>query len=93
MWGHDGVARMAGASVSSPPFGLAAVWRSTRERRGGTQPKASKERDIVEAAVQSITDRRVQIQYAAEGLWPSADKVNAPIRREFQLPTDRPFNG
>jgi len=57
------------------------------------QSKATAERDAIEAAVQNIADRRVQIQFAAEAQWPSDAKANAPIRREFQIPTDRPFSG
>jgi hypothetical protein len=44
-------------------------------------------------AVKSITDRRIQIQLAADVQWPASDKANAPTRREFQLPADRPFSG
>jgi chromosome segregation ATPase len=57
------------------------------------QSKASTEREAIESAVASIADRRVQIQFAAEAEWPSDDKANAPIRREFVLPPDRPFRG
>ena len=42
-----------------------------------------RERKALEAAMQSITDRRIQTQNAAEGIWTSEDKTNAPIRREF----------
>ena len=57
------------------------------------QSKASRERDSIEADVKSITDRRAQIQLAAEAQWPASSTSNAPVRREFQLPPDRPFNG
>jgi hypothetical protein len=57
------------------------------------QSKSSTEREAIEAAVGSITDRRVQIQFAAEAEWPASNKANAPIRREFQLPPDRPLRG
>ena len=59
--------------------------------QGTTQSQASTERNTVEDAVKSITNRRVQIQFAADGIWQSDNKANAPIRREFQLPADRPF--
>ena len=72
---------------------LRAAYAAAGDGQGGTQSKASQEREAVEAAVQNITDRRVQIQYAAEGIWQSDNEANAPIRREFQLPPDRPFNG
>ncbi len=57
----------------------------------GTQSQASTERNTVEDAVKSVTDRRIAIQFAADGIWQSDNKANAPIRREFQLPVDRPF--
>jgi hypothetical protein len=66
---------------------------SAGDGQGDTQSKASKERDAIEAAVQSITDRRIQIQFAADGIWQSDNKSNAPIRHEFQLPPNRPFSG
>ena len=47
----------------------------------------------VVAQLKAIGDERRAIQYAAEGLWPATDPANAPIRREFQLPPDRAFNG
>jgi hypothetical protein len=39
----------------------------------------------------SITDRRIEIQLAAEAEWPSSNKANASIRTEFFLPPNRPF--
>jgi hypothetical protein len=57
------------------------------------QSKSSVERDAIQSAVQSVTDRRVQVQYAADAEWPASNKANAPIRREFQLPPDSPFSG
>jgi len=61
--------------------------------QGGTQSDASKERNSIEDAVKSITDRRIHIQFAADVQWPASDKANARIRCEFQLPADRPFSG
>lgn len=61
--------------------------------QGDTQSKASTERNSVEDLVKSITNRRVQIQFAADGIWQASNKANAPIRREFQLPPDRAFSG
>jgi len=68
------------------------AYASANADQGGTQSKASTERNTIEDAVKSITDRRIQIQFAADGIWQSGNKANAPIRREFQLPADRPFS-
>ena len=48
--------------------------------------------DVTAQLAQLTADRR-KIQYAAEAEWPAKNPANAPIRREFQLPADRPFNG
>jgi hypothetical protein len=55
------------------------------------QSKATSERNAIETLVKSITDRRVQIQFAADGEWPADDNGHSPVRKEFQLPTDRPL--
>jgi len=41
--------------------------RSATNDQGGTQSKPSSERNTVEDAVKCITDRRIQIQFAADG--------------------------
>jgi len=41
----------------------------------------------------SITDRRITIQFAADAEWQYTKPENAGIRKEFYLPTDRPFKG
>lgn len=67
--------------------------RISTPRKAVLQSDASKERLSIEDAVKSITDRRIQIQFAADGIWQSDNKANAPIRGEFQLSADRPFSG
>ncbi len=61
--------------------------------QGGQQQEATGGRKTLAAQVQSITDRRIQIQYAAEAEWPHTDQANAGIRRAFFLPVNKPFNG
>jgi hypothetical protein len=41
--------------------------------------------------VKSINVRRRLVQYAVDGEWPYDDAANAPIRREFGIPPNRPF--
>jgi hypothetical protein len=43
--------------------------------------------------IKRINARRIAIQHAADALWPYSESDNAPIRRAFQIPLDRPFNG
>ena len=45
----------------------------------------------VAALVKSIDDRRRIVQFAVDGEWPFDVAANAPIRREFGLPANRPF--
>jgi hypothetical protein len=46
----------------------------------------------VDTQLCAITDKRIAVQYAADAEWPYTDKANTGIRREFFLPSDRPFN-
>ena len=55
------------------------------------QSDKSKGHIAVAALVKSIDTRRRIVQYAVDGEWPFDDAANAPIRREFGLPTNRPF--
>ncbi|MEN9574576.1 MAG: hypothetical protein RL514_2431 [Verrucomicrobiota bacterium] len=43
--------------------------------------------------VKKITSRRCAVQNAIDGLYPYTDDDNAPVRRLFKLPVNRPFNG
>ena len=59
----------------------------------GEQTDAQKERYARNQAVESINQRRQQIHFAAEGLWPHRLPENAPARRDFKLPARRPYVG
>ena len=54
---------------------------------------ASDERDERDDLIASITDRRIEIQFAADAEWPYSDEGNAGVRREFYLPLTQPYNG
>ena len=69
------------------------AYTAANSGQGDVQSKATTERNGIEADVKSITDRRVQIQFAADAQWPANGNGHTAIRREFQLPTDRPFSG
>ena len=43
--------------------------------------------------VREINDRRMEIQFAADGLWPYTDPASASARASFHLPRSRPFSG
>ena len=46
-----------------------------------------------DAMVREINDRRMEIQFAADGLWPYTDPASATARASFHLPRSRPFSG
>jgi hypothetical protein len=59
--------------------------------QAGAQGDASGARTEFEKQVESIKQRRRQIQFAADAEWPSSDPANAATRRQFSLPPDRPL--
>jgi hypothetical protein len=46
-----------------------------------------------DALIKKINARRMAIQHAADALWPYTNKTSRPIRKAFQIPQSRPFNG
>ena len=64
---------------------------------GGDQQSADEgrgtDRDQRDALIKKINSRRMAIQHAADALWPYTAKSTRPIRKAFQLPQSRPFNG
>jgi hypothetical protein len=69
------------------------VYRDARSTQEGEQSDATDERTERDDLIDSITDRRVEIQFAADGEWPYSDEANAGVRREFYLPLSQPYNG
>ena len=57
------------------------------------QSDAGKERAERDAKVEAVKQRRQQIQFAVEFLWPSGVPGNEAVRRLFRLPVDRPYLG
>src|ERR1041384_5355902 len=55
------------------------------------QSKATAERNGIETDLKSITDRRLEVQFAADGEWPADGNGHSPIRKEFQLHPSRPL--
>ena len=60
---------------------------------GSQQSDAPTQRKQRDAAVNSITDRRATIQFAADAEWPFTNDANAGIRGEFFPPLSQPFHG
>jgi hypothetical protein len=57
------------------------------------QSDATTQRKQRDAAVGSITDRRMTIQFAADAEWPFTNPANAGVRGEFFLPLSQPYHG
>jgi hypothetical protein len=59
--------------------------------QAGEQSDATTARKELEAMLADILKKRMAIQYAADAVWPHTTPTNAGIRREFELPADRPM--
>lgn len=59
--------------------------------QASAQGGASDARTNLSDQVNSISQRRRRIQFAADGQWPSSNPANAATRRQFELPPDRPL--
>ena len=70
-----------------------AAYRGAKEDEAGKEEAAERERVERDALIKRINARRMAIQHAADRAYPYTDEANAPARRAFKLPTDRPFNG
>ena len=60
--------------------------------QGATESTAQTQRLKRDALIESIKDFRIEIQYAIDAEYGPGDPANAPARREFDLPVNRPFN-
>lgn len=72
---------------------LRTAYVNSKDPTTGDQSAATGARKQLEDQIHSITDRRIQLQHAADAEWPYTNPANAGIRQEFQLPLSRPFNG
>ncbi len=72
---------------------LRQAWIAADSDQGGNQSTATTSRKTLEDMIQSITDRRVTIQFAADAEWPYSSDLNHGIRKEFSVPLSMPFNG
>ena len=69
------------------------LWPIPHPLRRRQQSDATTRRKQRDAQVQSITDRRLTIQFAADAEWPYTVDANAGIRGECFLPLSQPFHG
>lgn len=68
------------------------AWINARNAQTNEKSDAKTVRSQRDAEVASITDRRIQIQLAADAHWPAGVAANAGIRGEFLLEPNRALN-
>ena len=71
---------------------LRSKWMELQTFQANSQALATGLRAERDALVQSITDQRIEIQFAAEAEWPASEAASAGKRRAFLLQPTRPFS-
>jgi hypothetical protein len=71
---------------------LRSRWLEIQARQANSQALATGLRAQRDALVASITDLRIQIQFAAEAEWPASEPQSGEKRRAFLLQPNRPFS-
>jgi hypothetical protein len=71
---------------------LLTAYRDVNVSQTAAQGAATGARTQLSGQIESINQRRRQLQLAAEAEWPSSNPANAAVRREFQLSANRPFS-
>jgi hypothetical protein len=70
-----------------------ATWERARFERDSSKWSSVGNTELRAHAVKEITDRRMEIQFAAESTWPSGRAGNEAARVQFYLPPSRPYTG
>lgn len=81
------------AFIHLPPTGSSSSSSSSSSSDGLIPPDTVADRAERDLLIAEITDRRMEIQFAADGAYPYTDDLNEEARRAFQLPLSRPFSG
>ena len=90
--GTDGLAGVDAARIADLGSKLAA-WIEADTNQGKKQGDATTLRTSIRLQLESITDRRLTVQFAADALFPYWDDKNYAVRRLFHLTLNRPFDG
>jgi hypothetical protein len=89
--GTDSLPGITAAKVTNL-ITLRAACIAANSTQGGSQSDATSDRAQLGHMIDSITDRRLTIQFAADAEYPCTDdKCHGP-RKEFSLPLSRPFS-
>ena len=68
-----------------------AQWKACTASQSTQQSAAKTQRAERNTMVDSIQQRRIELQFAADAAWPWSNPENAGVRGEFKLPRHRPF--
>ena len=60
--------------------------------QGSSEAQARNERIKRDQQIEAIKDERIQLQHVIDGEFPPGEPANVTVRREFDLPANRPFN-
>lgn len=69
------------------------AYKDTNTAQGGAQTDATGKRLSLDDLIAAINKDRRAILFAVEAAWPCDNRANAPIRTEFGLTPDKPYNG
>lgn len=67
------------------------AYRKVQTEQAGDETEAGSVRKKLDLEVDALKERRKKILYAVDAIWPSRDSANAPIRKEFKIPVNRPL--
>ena len=82
-----------GAAFVAQAAQALSAWTDAQSGQAAAQQTATQKRAEAQVQAKTITDRRIQVQYAIEGLYPHTLSENAAARAAFLLPKTRPFRG
>lgn len=71
--------------------GFRTEWKACTASQSTEQSAATTQRAERNAMVDSIQQRRIELQFAADAAWPWSNPENAGVRGEFKLPRTRPL--
>jgi hypothetical protein len=86
----DALRGLTPAKIAAARAALAA-WKQTDVDEGKAEETQSTLLGQLQAKVDAINTARHDIQLAADTCWPSSDTANAPVRRSFKIPANKPI--
>ena len=66
------------------------AWNSADDDQRKAAEDQGKRLEDLRAKVDKVNTARREIQLAADTCWPHTDSANAPVRRAFEIPANKP---